>query len=118
MNSYIYNDEDNAPMNDEALYDGASHEDPVLKYTTYSSIAEMKADERGEALPFTDPPADGCWNCLNYAYNHEACTVNWNNLDESYYNPDTDDKDFDDWCPEHDLDKDAVWEDWIDGTDT
>jgi hypothetical protein len=112
--NYIYNDEDNAPMNDEALYDGASHEDPVLKYTTYSSIAEMKADERGEALPFTDPPEDGCWNCLNFDWKHEACTMNWNNLDESYYNPDCDDRKLTDYCEDHETDPDAVWEDIFD----
>ena len=103
----VYNDEDNAPMQD----------DPVMKYTTYTHRKEMEAADRGEPLPFTDPPDNGCWNCLNYDIKHEACTLTWNNLDESYYNPNTDDKDPDDWCPEHDIDKDAVWEDWH-GTDT
>ena len=109
MNEYLYDDEDNAPMNDDAL-----HEDPVLKYTTYSSKAEMKADERGEALPFTDPPEDGCWNCLNFDWKHEACTTNWNNLDESNYNPDCDDRKLTDYCEYHELDKDANWEDIFD----
>ena len=35
---YIYNDEDNYPMN----------EDQIMKYTVYSSRAEMKAVESGE----------------------------------------------------------------------
>ena len=86
--------------------------------TVYTSAYEAKMyDKYGEPVPFSDPP-DGCWNCLNYNYNKEACTLTWNNMDESYYCPDTDDKDFDDWCPEHETDKDAVWEDWFDGTDT
>lgn len=111
MAEYIYNDEDNAPM----------IEDPVLKYTTYSSRAEMKADERGEALPFTDPPEkhpNGCWNCINYNYTHEACTLNWNNMDEDYYNPEIDNRDYDDICDDWEEDEDAVRGDWVDGTDT
>ena len=106
--AYIYNDEDNVPMNDDVL-----PEDPVLKYTTYSSREEMKADERGEALPFTDPP-DGCWNCLNFDWKHEACTTNWNNLDESYYNPDIDDRELTDCCEYHETDNDVKWEDVFD----
>ena len=47
---------------------------------------------------------DGCWNCLNFDWTPEACTTNWNNMDESYYNPDIDDRNPDDWCEvwEHD----------------
>jgi len=102
---YIYNDEDNVPMNDNVLPD-----DPVLKYTTYSSLEEMKAVEHGEALPFTDPPddpPDGCWNCMNFDWNHEACSLNWNNLDESYYNPAVDDRELTDYCDDHEIDPDA-----------
>ena len=116
MNRYIYNDEDNAPMCDEMFdrIDPGGH-----NHTVYTSYAEMRAAEKEEALPFTDPPEDGCWNCLNFDYNHEACTVNWNNLDESYYNPDTDDRNPTDYCDDHEKDEDAVWEDWFgDGTDT
>jgi hypothetical protein len=105
---YSYDDEDNAPMNDDAM-----REDPVLKYTTYSSREEMKADERGE-IPFNDPPADGCWNCMNFDWRHEACTMNWNNMDEDYYNPDCDDRKLTDWCEDHETDPDAVWEDIFD----
>ena len=75
--------------------------------TVYGSWAEMKAEE---ALPFTDPPEepkDGCWNCMNFDWNHEACTVNWNNLDESYYNPDCDDRELTDHCEYHEIDPDA-----------
>ena len=110
---YSYDDEDNAPMNDDAMRD-----DPVLKYTTYSSVMEMKADEQG--LPFTDPkPDDGCWNCMNFDWKHEACTLNWNNLDDSYYNPDCDDRELTDCCEDHETDPDAVWEEISDdGTDT
>jgi len=110
---YIYNDEDNAPMRDDVL-----GEDPYRKYTTYSCKAEEKAYESGEALPFTDPPEDGCWNCLNFDWKHEACTVNWNNMDESYYNPDTDDRELTDHCEYHEPDKDVDWRDVFDGTDT
>lgn len=103
---YIYNDEDNVPMND----------DQVLDVTTYSSKEEMKADERGEALPFTDPPEDGCWNCFNFDWTREACTIRWNNLDESYYNPDLDAREATDCCEYHDKDKSVKWEDWAGDT--
>ena len=109
MSRYLYDDEDNAPMLDNVM-----PEDPVLKYTTYSSKMEMVAADRGEALPFTDPP-DGCWNCQEFDGDH--CTKNWNNLDPSYYNPDTDDVEPDDRCDEWTLDESAVWEDYH-GTDT
>ena len=96
---YIYNDEDNYPMNDDAFN---GYHNP----TVYNDRAEMKAVEAG--LPFTDPkPDDGCWNCINFDWNHEACTVNWNNMDESYYNPDVDDRELTDYCEYHDTDPDA-----------
>jgi hypothetical protein len=106
MSNYIYNDEDNAPMNDEAFdrIDQDGHNP-----TVYGSYAEMMAIEK--ELPFTDPPEDGCWNCLHFDYGRGACTVNWNNMDESYYNPLTDDRDPDDRCPEPEKDEDAVRED-------
>ena len=52
-------------------------------------------------------PADGCWNCMNFDWKREACTAGWNNLDESYYNPDTDGRELTDYCEYHELDKDA-----------
>ena len=111
MNGYLYDDEDNAPMNDDSF---GSIDKDGHNPTVYLSAYEARMyDKYGEPVPFDDPPSDGCWNCLNYDYRKEACTLTWNNLDESYYNPETDDKDPDDWCPEHDTDKDAVWEDWF-----
>ena len=53
---YIYNDEDNAPMNEDAF---AGYHNP----TVYNDRAEMKAVEAG--LPFTDTIPNGCWNCKN-----------------------------------------------------
>ena len=102
--SYIYNDEDNVPMNDDA-FDRDGHNP-----TVYSSYSEMKAAEK--ALPFTDPPENGCWNCMNFDFKHEACTMNWNNMDESYYNPDADDRKLTDYCDDWEEDPDAVWEDF------
>lgn len=90
MRAYIYNDEDNAPMVDM--------EDPVLKYTTYSSYEEMIAVER-DKIPFDEAKHDnGCWNCSYY--DGDRCMAHWNNADPDYYNPETDDKDPDDWCPD------------------
>ena len=93
---YIYNDEDNAPMND---FD--SHNP-----TVYTSLAEaMNADR----LPFNEPekPDDGCWNCIHFDWDHEACSAGWNNYDDCYYNPDTDDRDLMDHCDMWEEDPDA-----------
>jgi hypothetical protein len=103
---YIYNDEDNAPMTDDA-WTG------IHNPTVYGSRAEMKAVE--ENIPFSDRPEDGCWNCLNFEWNHEACTVNWNNMDESYYNPHVDDRELTDYCEYHETDPDADPECLMDG---
>lgn len=100
---YIYNDEDNYPMNDDAF---AEYHNP----TVYNDRAEMKAVEA--ALPIADPIENGCWNCRNYDWTREACTIRWNNLDESYYNPDIDDHDPTNYCDDHDLDPDVKPEDW------
>ena len=64
----------------------------------YSSLKNPDAEES---------PADGCWNCINFDWKHEACTLNWNNLDESYYNPDMDDRELTDHCEEWENDPDA-----------
>ena len=81
--------------------------------TTYSSYEEMKAVESG--IPFNEKPENGCWNCMDYCPGRYACTLNWNNLDESYYNPDTDDHDPDYICENWNLDPEAVWEDYFGG---
>lgn len=101
--TYIYNDEDNAPMIDV--------EDPVLKYTTYISREEMFAADRGEPVPFNDPPDNGCWNCINY--NGDFCTKEWNNLDEAYKVEWRDEKEPSDSCEDWEKDEDAVWEDFF-----
>lgn len=98
----VYDDEDNVSMN----------EDNAREYkNVYNS--SYKEKYLHAKLPFTDPPEDGCWNCLNYDYGKEACTLTWNNMDESYYNPDTDDREPTDCCEDHERDPDAVWEDWF-----
>ena len=103
MPNYIYNDEDNYPM----------IEDPfdIHNPTVYTSRAEAKAWEHGEPEP-EQKPGNGCWNCRNYDWTREACTKNWNNLDDCYYNPDLDDHDPTDCCEDHDLDPDVKPEDW------
>ena len=103
---YIYNDEDNAPMMDDT-WNG------IHNPTVYGSMAEMKAVEQD--IPFCDQPENGCWNCMNFDWNHEACTMNWNNLDESYYNPDIDDRKLTDYCEYHETDPDADPECLMDG---
>lgn len=100
---YIYSDEDNAPMDER-----------IMELTTYSSRGEMLAAERGEAL---EKPENGCWNCRRFDWNREACTANWNNMDESYYNPDCDDRKLTDCCEYHDLDPDVDPEDCFGGNE-
>ena len=98
---YIYNDEDNAPMADDPF--------DIHNPTVYLCRAEMKAAD----LPEKEKPEDGCWNCINFDWKREACTLNWNNMDESYYNPDCDDRDPTDYCDDHDLDPDVDPADWF-----
>lgn len=44
-------------------------------------------------------PDPACEYCEHY--NGTYCTIGWNNMDESYCNPATDEKDPDDWCPDY-----------------
>ena len=95
---YVYNDEDNSPMTEDQF----DFHNP----TVYASLAEARAADK---MPFEEKPEfpDGCWNCMNFDWNREACTINWNNMDESYYNPDTDDRELTDYCEYHETDPDA-----------
>lgn len=93
---YIYNDEDNAPMNDDPFM--GTHNP-----TIYTSRSEMKAME--EALPFTDPeePPRCCGTCMEY--NGSYCMKYWNNLDECYKDKDRDSKDPEDYCEDYEYDE-------------
>lgn len=100
---YIYNDEDNAPMNDEA-FDRGGHNP-----TVYQSAYEARMyDKHGE--PALKKHDDGCWSCRHY--NGDFCTILWNNLDEAYKVDWRDAKDPDDKCDEWEHDEDAIWEDY------
>ena len=96
--TYIFNDEDNAPMNDDA-WDGPNS--PTFK-------AE-------NPLPFTDPPVppDGCWNCREY--NGTFCTRLWNNLDECYKETERDFREPEDHCDEWQKDESVKPEDYWNG---
>ena len=96
---YLYDDEDNAPMND---FDRDGHNP-----TVYLDAYEAKMyDKYGDPDEHKEPDS-GCWNCINFDWKHEACTLNWNNLDESYYNPDTDSRELTDHCESWEEDPDA-----------
>ena len=99
---YVYDNEDNSSL-PEAYWHNP---------TVYPDRYTMKAWENGEPEPKKPKIENGCWNCWNYDWKREACTKNWNNLDESYYNPDVDDRDPTDWCEDHHLDPDVKQEDW------
>ena len=106
----VYNDEDNAPLLDSVM------EDVLIELACRNGryMPPSKAPKaKEEPLPFTDPP-NGCWNCMNYDWRHEACTTNWNNMDESYYVPEIDDRKPDDVCEYWELNEDAEWGDWHD----
>ena len=105
---YIYNNEDNVPMNEEA-FDRDGH-NPTVYLSAYEARMHNKY---GEPEPKEERPSDGCWNCRNSEWNHEACTLNWNNMDESYYNPDCDDRNYTDYCEHHDKDPDVDPADWF-----
>jgi hypothetical protein len=96
MSDYVYNDEDNNPM---FSVDGHNQ-------TVYADGAMMKVFETGEPER-KEKPENGCWNCMNFDWKHEACTLNWNNMDESYYCPDTDDRELTDCCEYHEVDPEA-----------
>ena len=78
--------------------------------TVYNSRDEMEYVESGKwyaDLEKAEKPSSGCWNCMNFDWKHEACTLNWNNMDEFYYNPDTDDRELTDYCGEWEEDPEA-----------
>ena len=99
MSEYVYNDEDNVPMNQEA-FDADGH-----NTTVYTSYAEMKAMDN--PLPFTDPePKRCCDNCHHYD-KKRYCTKDWNNMDPSYCVPERDEVEGTDCCDDWEWD----WED-------
>ena len=60
-----------------------------------------------------DENEHGCWDCMNYDPSKGACTLRWNNLDPSYYDPDLDDREPDEFCFEHMVDQTADWNDFF-----
>ena len=109
--AYIYNDEDNVPMRDDAW----DETDRIMKYTTYTSRAEMEAHDKG--IPFDDPePDNGCWNCIEF--DGDRCHKEWNNNDEDYYDPDRDDKQPTDHCSDWERDESITsWGETYGGND-
>ena len=98
--SYLYEDEDNGPMNGNA-FDRIDD-----KISTPVIYMETSVEE---PLPFDDPtPDDGCWNCA--LYTGDACSKEWNNGDESEYIPDRDDRGWDECCEDWVRNPDARWE--------
>ena len=53
-------------------------------------------------------PEPCCGNCKEY--DGSRCMKEWNNLDESYYFPDRDDKEPEDVCDDWEFDEDLVEE--------
>ena len=117
---YCYDDEDNAPMNDDAMpgvrMDWKRYSDIIAEMnhtaTVQTAIVEYQRSLEEHPLPFTDPPLPekGCWNCMEY--NGYACTIRWNNLDESYYDPDLDDREPTDSCDKWNLNPDVSAEEF------
>ena len=105
MFGFVYSDEDNAPMTEDAFN---GYHNP----TVYGSRAEMKAVESGWDAREREPDK-GCWNCLHYDPSREACTKEWNNADPDFYLPDRDDRKPDEWCEDWVIDKSAVYDDFF-----
>ena len=116
---YVYDDEDNVPLNIEPhkpVITGmrVNSKGEWVTVEQYDSISDaVKAWKNRKDPDAPEEPANGCWNCRNFNWKHEACTLNWNNMDESYYNPDCDDRDLTDYCDDHDLDPDVDPDDWF-----
>ena len=51
-------------------------------------------------------PEPACKHCIFFDFRYEACNREWNNLDESYYIPDRDDRDENDSCEHYEFDQD------------
>ena len=110
---YVYDDEDNAPLNIEPhrpvvtdmRVNSKGEWVIVAQYDSLSDASRAYKNRKDPDAP--EEPANGCWNCRNFDWKHEACTLNWNNMDESYYNPDCDDRELTDYCDDHDLDPDV-----------
>lgn len=112
---YVFDDEDNAGM-----IDLTEPKRPVITVRRFDKDGKLVTVEQYKTMAdmiqhyknLKDPdepekPDNGCWNCMYFDWKHEACTVNWNNLDESYYNPDTDDRELIDYCEAWEEDPDA-----------
>ena len=89
---------------------GYAFEDPRSYGSWWRCWDKKPTEEVRKATPWEEHE-NGCWNCLNYDWRHEACTIRWNNLDESYYNPDLDDRKPCEYCCDHSPFKEAVWDD-------
>ena len=88
---YLYDNEDNVPMNEESWEHARA----------LGSIAAREPTIEEEPVPFSDPmPDKGCWNC--FLYDSQHCMKEWNNLDPDYYVPDRDDKSPEDCCGDWD----------------
>ena len=112
---YVFDDEDNAGMIDLAepkrpaiTVQRLDKDGKIVTVEQYKTMADMIQHYKNLKDPDEpEKPDNGCWNCMLFDWKHEACTVNWNNLDESYYNPDTDDRKLTDYCEYHETDPDA-----------
>ena len=115
---FVYDDEDNAPLNIEphkpVITDmRVNRNGEWVTVAQYDSISDaVKAYRNRKDPDEPEKPANGCWNCRNFDWKHEACTINWNNMDESYYRPECDDRDPTDYCDDFDLDPEVKPEDW------
>jgi hypothetical protein len=116
MMPYLYDDEDNAPMNEENFVikdirpglDGKPY--VAHQFKSIEEASKYYKSLKDPDVPFSDLHDNGCWNCVQY--DGDRCHYAWKHNDECYYNPETDDKDPDDWCPGWEIDENAIWEDY------
>ena len=118
---YVFDNKDNGstvdftePKRPEITITRLDKDGKIVTVEQYKTMADMIQHYKNLKDPDEpEKPDNGCWNCMLFDWKHEACTINWNNADESYYNPDTDDREPDEHCSEHRPDQDAVYDDFF-----
>ena len=104
--AYLYEDEDNSPMNEDA-WQAAIHRDAEGRLHINKDAWDRAVGKKvEEPLPFTDPAEPEphcCGNCDNF--DGDYCTKWWNNMDDSYKDEDRDSRrpgeTCDDWSGEY-----------------
>jgi hypothetical protein len=77
----------------------------IKTFETITDFERYMSNTKDPEKP--EKPDNGCWNCMNFDWKHEACSINWHHLDDCYYNPACDDRELTDYCDNWEEDPDA-----------